>query len=271
MKNVVITGSTKGIGFGLAREFVKRGHSVAICGRGSADVMEAMERLRSEAAAGAKVIGVICDVSLAGEMQVLWDQAIAAFGSVDIWINNAGFARTGVKLADLTAAEIEAMIQSNVIGTINGSQVAVAGMQAQKHGHIYNTLGGGQDGRVLPGMIGYGTTKRALRYFTDSMVKELKDGPVKVGMISPGMNVTEGMIREMRALPAERRKGNMKFISIMGDKVETTAPWIVERVLADEAHGTHIQWMTGGKLFGRFIGAMFKKRDLFADVDLAAA
>ncbi len=270
MKNVVITGSSKGIGFGLAREFVKRGHSVAISGRNTGEVQAVAETLRDEAASGARVIGVVCDVAKVGEMQVLWDQAKAAFGQVDIWINNAGFARTGVKLAELTDAEIETMIQSNIIGTINGSQVATAGMQAQKHGHIYNTLGGGQDGRVLPGMIGYGTTKRALRYFTDSMVKELKGGPVKVGMISPGMNVTEGMMREMRSLPVERRKGNMKFISIMGDKVETTTPWIVDRVLADDQHGTHIQWMTGPKLLGRFIGAMFKKRDLFSDADLAA-
>ncbi len=270
MKNIVITGSTKGIGFALAREFVKRGHSVAISGRNAAEVEAAVRTLGGVATSGARVAGMVCDVAKVADVQALWDQAKATLGQVDIWINNAGFARTGVKLADLTDGEIETMVQSNIIGTINGSQVAIAGMQAQKHGHIYNTLGGGQDGRVLPGMIGYGTTKRALRYFTDSMVKELKNGPVKVGMISPGMNVTEGMIREMRSLPEERRKGNMKFISIMGDKVETTTPWIADRVLADDQHGAHIQWMTGPKLLGRFIGAMFKKRDLFSDVDLAA-
>ncbi len=270
MKSIVITGGSKGIGFGLAREFVQRGHNVCISGRTAADVEAAAEELRAAATGGAKVQAFVCDVAKAGELQVLWDHTKNAFGQIDIWINNAGFARTGVKLADLTSAEIETMIQSNIIGTINGSQIATAGMQAQKHGHIYNTLGGGQDGRVLPGMIGYGTTKRALRYFTDSMVKELKDGPVKVGMISPGMNITEGMMREMRSLPPERRKGNMKIISIIGDKVETTTPWIAERILADEGHGTHIQWMTGGKLLGRFLGSMFKKRDLFADADLAA-
>jgi NAD(P)-dependent dehydrogenase (short-subunit alcohol dehydrogenase family) len=270
MKNVVITGSTKGIGYGLAHEFLKRGHSVCIAGRKDAEVEDAIVRLGRDAASGAKVIGAVCDVGDVVQVQSLWDRAKAAFGTIDIWINNAGFARTGVKLEDLTPAEIETMIQSNVIGTINGSQVAATGMQAQGSGHIYNTLGGGQDGRVLPGMIGYGTTKRALRYFTDSMVKEMKDGPVKVGMISPGMNVTEGMIREMRALPPEKRKRMMWPINVMGDKVETTTPWIVDHVLADAGHGTHIQWMTGLKLAGRFAGSVFKKRDLFSQTDLVA-
>ena len=93
------------------------------------------------------------------------------------------------------------MVNGNVTGTINGCQVVVKGMTEQGHGHIYNTYGAGSDGRIIPGMIGYGTTKSAIRYFTDSLVKELKGKPVKVGSISPGMNVTENMLNQMRAVP----------------------------------------------------------------------
>jgi hypothetical protein len=103
------------------------------------------------------------------------------------------------------------------------------------------------------------------------MVKEMKGGPVKVGMISPGVNLTEGLLREMRALPPERRRRMMAPMNIIGDLVETTTPWIVARILADDAHGTHIRWMTGGKLLARFVGALFRKRNLFAHTDLAAA
>ena len=274
MSSVVITGSTKGIGFGYAREFLKRGHSVCITGRNATEVAQAVETLAKEAQGGARVIGVPCDVAVITQVQMVWDKAAADFGKVDIWINNAGFARTGVKLLQLTPAEMKTMVESNVIGTINGSQVAARGMKAQGQGALFNTLGGGHDGRVLPGMIGYGTTKRAIRYFTDSLVKEQKGGPVKVGMISPGVNISDGMIREMNALtPAERKKA-LWIMNVLGDQVQTTTPWLVDHMLAavaSGAHGKHIAWMTGAKLMGRFLMAGFKKRDLFSRFGLSAA
>ena len=274
MKNVVVTGSTKGIGYGYAQAFLKRGHSVCISGRGEADVAAAVERLQQDAQSPARVIGFPCDVAKVAEVQALWDKTIGELGGVDIWINNAGLARSGAKLLELTPAEMRTMVESNVIGTVNGSQVAVRGMTAQGRGHLYNTLGGGHDGRVVPGMIGYSTTKRGVRYFTDSLIDEVKGTPVKVGKISPGVNISEGMLREVAALPPEQRKKLLWPLNILGDYVETTTPWLVDRILADEARGrsgTHIAWMTGGKLLGRFLAAPFKKRDLFAKFGLSAA
>ena len=125
MSNVVITGSTKGIGFGYAREFLKRGNNVCIAGRHAMEVVKAVETLNKEAADGAKAIGQPCEVSDVCQVQALWDRAASTFGKVDIWVNNAGFARTGVSRLQHTADEIKSMVESNVIGTINGSQVAV--------------------------------------------------------------------------------------------------------------------------------------------------
>ncbi|MBL8628517.1 MAG: SDR family oxidoreductase [Rhodospirillaceae bacterium] len=275
MKNVVITGSTKGIGYGYAHEFVRRGHNVFITGRGADDLTKALNSLSKDAANGARVAGAPCDVADVNQVQAAWDQTTAMFGKIDIWINNAGFARTGVTLLQLAPDEMKTMIESNVIGTINGSQVAVRGMQAQNHGTLFNTLGGGHDGRVIPGMIGYGTTKRAVRYFTDSLIKELgKDSAVKVCMISPGVNITEGMLREVQAMPPAERKKALWPINVMGDYVETTTPWLVDQMLATVAageSGKHIAWLTGGKIAGRFLTAGFKKRDLFARYGLSPA
>lgn len=274
MKNIVITGSTKGIGYGYALEFAKRGCSVCIAGRSDADLKSALDRLHGEIKATARVIGFVCDVAKATDVQALWDRAHREFGSIDIWINNAGFARSGVTLLQLTPTEIKTMVDSNVIGTINGCQVAVRGMTTQGHGHIYNTLGGGHDGRVVPGMIGYSTTKRAVRYFTDCLIDELKNSVVKIGKVSPGVNISEGMIREVNALSLEERKKMLWPLNILGDYVETTTPWLVERILSDVARGqsgTHIAWMTTAKLLGRFLSAPFKKRDLFARYGLSPA
>jgi len=268
-QTVIVTGSTKGIGKGYAKEFLNRGVNVVITGRTQASIDEGLAALADEAKDGARVIGHPCEVSDVDQVQAVWDFAKTEFGAVDIWINNAGFARSGVTLLQLTADEIDTMVRGNVIGTINGCQVAVRGMTEQGHGHIYNTYGAGADGRVIPGMIGYGTTKSAVRYFTESLIKELKDKPVKVGMISPGMNITENMIAQMKQVPPPVRPKVMGPINLLGDYVETTTPWIVDRVLSDDSGGTHIKWLTTGKLLGRLLTAKFNKRDLFARYGLS--
>jgi NADP-dependent 3-hydroxy acid dehydrogenase YdfG len=161
-------------------------------------------------------------------------------------------------------------VRANVIGSMNSAQVAVAGMSAQAQGgKLFLTLGGGgASGRVVPGMAVYSTTKRAVKYFADSLVKErrkLDDGRVLVGTISPGVNVTEGLVREMRALPEAERAKALRQLDFVGEHVSTTTPWIVERILAATRQGEDITWLTPGKLLRRGLGMMVgRKRDVLS-------
>src|SRR5262245_19540984 len=82
---IVITGSTRGIGYGLAEAFLTRGCRVMICGRSSPLVESAIERLTKSGNAA----GRVCNVSDASDLQALWDDAVSRFGRVDVWINNA--------------------------------------------------------------------------------------------------------------------------------------------------------------------------------------
>ncbi len=264
-QTIVITGSTQGLGFGYAREFVRRGHRVVVSGRDPVRVEAAIKRLTAELpGADDRVAGAACDVSSLASVQALWDFGVSRFGRVDIWLNNAGFARTGAEFADNTAAEIESMVRSNVIGSINAAQVAIAGFKRQSGGKLYLTLGGGgATGRVVPGMTVYSTTKRAVKYLANCLVKERKDErdeSILIGTISPGINITEGMIREMRALPAERRTKALKQLSFIGEHVETTTPWIVERILADQKQGNDITWLTTGRMLARAFSMLFGSR-----------
>jgi len=153
---------------------------------------------------------------------------------------------------------------------MNSAQVAVAGMSAQPQGgKLFLTLGGGgASGRVVPGMAVYSTTKRAVKYFADSLVKErrkAKDDRVLVGTISPGVNVTEGLLREMRALPEAERAKALRQLQFIGEHVSTTTPWIVERILAATKQGEDITWLTTGKLLRRGLGMMVgRKRDVLS-------
>jgi len=264
-QSVVITGSTQGLGFGYAREFVRRGHQVVVSGRGEARVKAAVERLGSEFPDARQCIsGFACEISELEQVRALWDHGVASFGRIDIWLNNAGYARTGAEFADNTAEEIEAMVRANVIGSFNAAQTAVAGMARQGGGKLYLTLGGGgASGRVVPGMTVYSTTKRAVKYLANCLVKErreLHDESILIGTISPGINITEGMLREMRTIPQAQRARALKQLNFIGEHVETTTPWIVERVLNDRKQGNDITWLTGGRLAGRALAMMFGAR-----------
>ena len=108
-KTVVVTGSTKGIGKGYAREFLNRGLNVVVSGRGQDAVDQTLLDLDGESADDAKATGRTCNVADVNQVQALWDFAKQNFGNVDIWINNAGFARTHVTLLQLTPEEIRIM------------------------------------------------------------------------------------------------------------------------------------------------------------------
>jgi len=256
MSTIVITGSTQGIGKGLAREFLRRGHNVVIAGRNAERVSETIAILKREPG---EVDGQPCDVSLQPQVEALWNLATESFGSVDIWINNAGLARTVWPILDVPQEEIETMVQTNMLGTINGCRVAASGMARQGHGKLFNILGGGSDGEYFPGLGIYGTTKRGLDYFTNALVKELADTPVIVGKIRPGMIITEAVIREARTDPEGFNKSR-KMMNNLVDTVETVAPFLVDRILDTDKSGTKIRWLNGGKMAGRMLAGMIRKR-----------
>ena len=267
MKTIVITGSTRGIGFGLADEFLKRGCNVVISGRSSSSVDKAVAQLaashKTSYEAG-RIHGCACEVNDLAQTQALWDSAAARFGRVSVWINNAGITNPHQPLTKLDDATVRAVVNTNLIGAIYGSQVAVRGMLTQGGGQLYNMEGFGSDGRLGDGLALYGATKAGLRYLTRALVRETKNTPVQVCFLSPGIVLTDLWEDLYRGQPDQWAK-TKKIVNILGDKVETVTPWLVEKVLANDKAGANIKWLTNGKAFARFMSAPFKKRDLFAE------
>ena len=260
MTTFVITGSTKGIGFALAKYAAGRGDNVVVSGRTAAAVDEAVARI--EPGAAGKVLGVAADTSELAQVEALWARATERFGRVDVWINNAGIANMK-PILEIADTDVQAMLRTNMLGTIHGCQVAARGMVKQGGGRIFNILGGGSDGEYFPGMGVYGATKRGLDYFTRALVKELAGTPVLVGRVRPGMIVTEGVIREIKADPAGFAKGR-KVMNALCDLPDTVAPYLVEKMLAMPKTGGKIAWLTGGKIALRMMLMGFKPRaDLY--------
>ena len=102
-KCIVITGSTRGIGRGLAEEFLVRGHQVVLNGRGAASLEKIVGDFRRR---GYQVEGVAGDVCSEGVFEALFEAGKKAFGKVDIWINNAGVPQSNSYFTHMESCEI---------------------------------------------------------------------------------------------------------------------------------------------------------------------
>lgn len=257
---VVVTGGTRGIGLGLAREFLARGCRVVVCGRTQSSVEQGLSAL----SAGDRATGLATDVTDRASVQALWDHAVATFGRVDVWVNNAGISAPKRAIVDMDQEGVEDVFKVNVVGTHNGCAVAAKGMEAQGGGFVWNMEGFGSDGRVQAGIGTYGSSKRALRYLTEALVKEHKESSVKFGFLSPGIVVTDLLVGDYADDPEGFEKAK-KIFNILGDKVETVTPVLAEKVLAAQKNGARVEWLTNAKAARRFMTAGFTKRDLFQD------
>jgi NAD(P)-dependent dehydrogenase (short-subunit alcohol dehydrogenase family) len=259
-KIIVITGSTRGIGFGLADAFLARGCSVVISGRGSQASADAVNNLGTKYDSQ-RVFGLACDVTVPDQVQALWDRSQAKFGRIDIWINNAGQSGEQQMIWEQTSAELAAVIETNVLGTTYGTQVALKGMLAQGSGAIYNLEGMGSDGRKLAGLTMYGTSKYAIHYFTESLAVELKEKPVIIGSLRPGMVMTDMILDRYIDRPEEFERAK-KIFNIIADRVENVAPWLADKVLENQKSGVVISYTSSLKMMWRFASNPFIKRSI---------
>ncbi len=254
MKHIVITGSTRGIGYGLAREFLKLGCKVTINGKSNGSVDNALKNLQENFPETVK--GFPAAVENHDDLEKLWESAEKEFGKIDIWINNAGIDQERKCFWELTNEEYEKVIRTNLLGVLNGSHVAFNYMLKQGTGQIFNMEGFGSNGMMRPQMTMYGTSKSAISYFTRSLAIEAKNTCVKIGTLSPGMVATDFLKNSLD-------ESNRKIFNILGDRVEPVTQFLAAKILGNQKNDANIQWLTKPKVMWRFASSMFNKRDIF--------
>lgn len=259
-KTIIITGSTRGIGFGLAYEFLKRGHQVAINGTTQKSVDAALEKLSNYTN---QLIGIPGNVTKNSTHERLFDHTVERFGRVDIWINNAGISTPYKLTVDLEKNDIKNLYDINIKGMTLGTLLALRKMTEQGFGKIFNMEGFGSDGRMMPKMTIYGTSKYALRYFTRSMAKEAEDTPIQIGALSPGMVVTDFILNSLKNGDRGEIERTKNIFNILGEKVETVTPFLVEGILKSTKNNDRIAFLTGRKVMWKFLRSRFKKNDFF--------
>jgi len=178
---IVITGATSGIGLATAREAARHGATVVVSSRDEPDLVEVVGDLRSR---GAKASHFAADVGDPDAMRRLADHAVAEFGRIDTWVNNAGTSIYG-RIEDIPLVDAERMFRTNYWGVVNGSLAAVPHLRA--NGGTLINLGSEVSETAIPLQGHYVASKHAVKGFTDTLRLELeKEGaPIVVTLIQP--------------------------------------------------------------------------------------
>lgn len=176
----VVTGAARGIGLAIAEALLAAGARVVLSDVDRKTLDATVNRLRPPASAR----GIVADVASAKDMAALSAGATEAFGSIGLWINNAGLARHR-RIVDYTEAEIELMLAVNLKGTILGSQAALRAMAPGRRGQIVNIISTAGL-RGVPTETVYCATKWGARGFTQGLREEAALHGVRVTALLPG-------------------------------------------------------------------------------------
>ncbi|NJP37805.1 SDR family NAD(P)-dependent oxidoreductase [Alkalicoccus luteus] len=175
-KRVLITGGSKGIGFGIAEAFIKEGAKTAVIARGEDGLKQAAAELP-----GLQTIQA--DVSNEDEREQSFQQALNMLGGIDILVNNAGGSAGSTHLAT-TVDTFRGAMELNYFSALHYSQLACKGMKKNGSGVILNISS--IFGRESGGKPSYNSAKAAMISMTKSLADEvIKDG-IRVNGIAPG-------------------------------------------------------------------------------------
>jgi NAD(P)-dependent dehydrogenase (short-subunit alcohol dehydrogenase family) len=179
MSTWLITGSSRGFGWELARAVLERGHRLVATARNPSQLKELAETY------GDTVRTFALDVTDPDAARAAVAFAVAEFGSLDVVVNNAGYANSA-PIEEMTDEDFRGQIEANLYGTVNVSKAALPVLRLQRSGTFvqFSSVGGRVGG--TPGMGAYQTAKFAVEGFSEVLSNEVKPFGVKVIIVEPG-------------------------------------------------------------------------------------
>ena len=188
-KVAVVTGASKGIGAGIAKELAAEGAAVVI--NYASSKTDADKIVDGITKGGGKAVAVQANVAKKADVQRLFADTEKAFGKIDILVNNAGVYEF-VPLEDVSEQQFHRMFDTNVLGLLLVTQEAIKHFNSGG-GSVIN-IGSLASSLTPPTAVVYNATKGAVDAITHTLAKELGPRKIRVNSINPGMVVTEGSI-----------------------------------------------------------------------------
>lgn len=183
-KVALITGGTKGIGYGIAQSLLKQGIHVAITSRSFAAAKKAAELLNKDSNTTAKAIGLEADVRSLESQEAAVNEVKKEFGKLDIVIANAGLGHFG-SIEDLTKDQWNETIDTNLTGVFNSIKASVSALKETKG--YYITISSLAGTNFFAGGSAYNASKFGVTGFTQAVMLDLRKYGVKVSTIMPGL------------------------------------------------------------------------------------
>lgn len=265
MKTVVITGSARGFGYALIKLFRERDFNVVLCDVSLEALEEAVKSLKKISSEG-KVLYFQADVTSSKDIKKVIHDTLEIVPTIDIWINNAGVNQPNVALWELDEKAIDRLIDIDIKGTVLCSKLIMPVMINQGFGQIYNIEGHGSNDAKIMGLSLYGTSKRAITYFTEALAFEAEkmNTNVLVGKITPGIMITNFITTSLGdGEKIDLDEKTKKVYNILGDYPETIAEFMVDKIINNTKNNAKFVWLSNGRAAFRFMTSGFKKRDFF--------
>lgn len=227
---VLLTGASSGIGRAAAFIFAEHGAHLVLVARRTRE----LETLRDELArSGARVLVCPADLTLEADAQRAVQQALAAFGRVDVLVNNAGLTNSG-PFHRMDPAAIHSLTAINLQAPLRLIHLILPTMLERGSGHIVN-VGSTAGLFIPPGMAAYATTKAGLLAFDDALARELAGTGVHVSSVLPGWTDTDMIApldrQAMRRAGLLRRGVQMQSAQQVADAVVDAVRYRRRRVV----------------------------------------
>ena len=211
---VVITGASGGIGAALARELAGRHASLVLTARRE----EMLEEMAATLATQVEVVPG--DVTRRVDLERVLERAVARFGRIDAWVNNAGHGITRPSVEAISPEDLDVMVRDNTRSVLHGMQVVLPHFKARKKGVLVNVSSMLSRVPDFPVRAAYSAAKAAVNSLTESLRFELaKDFPgIRVVLVLPGVVATDfgnnalGGGMDSRAIPGAQTVGEVARI-----------------------------------------------------------
>lgn len=224
-KVIVITGASSGLGESTAKLLAYRGAKVVLGARRK-DRIDAV--VKDISAAGRTAMACAVDVTKRVQVEALIEQALRAFGRIDVIVNNAGIMPIA-PVSLLKVEEWDQQIDVNIKGVLYGVAAVLPQMLKQKSGHIINIASVFGIKVFAPGGTVYCATKAAVRALTEGLRMELHSENIRCTMISPGAVTSELQNSTSDPSSAEFLKQLYEKIGIPADSVARAIEYAIEQ------------------------------------------
>jgi NAD(P)-dependent dehydrogenase (short-subunit alcohol dehydrogenase family) len=185
-KTVMITGGSKGLGAALAKRFAAEGARVSVCARNPRELSGIVTEIES---AGGGAVGAVADVTSEEQLQAWLEKTLEAFGTVDVFVNNASVLGPRVAIEEYPADAWRQVIEVNLTGAFLAAKVAIPALRERGGSMIHISSGVGDHGRPLWGA--YCASKNGLEALSEMLAGELIDYGIRSNAVDPGSMRTE--------------------------------------------------------------------------------